>query len=114
MTAGVLQGSVLNRFLFNIALARITDYIPRSTAYGVSAAVFADEELLFMSGPTSSDYQVHESFQAAINSVYSFIRGMGLYTTKTEVLFALPSHTSCFAIPKLLLCRHQLLWKRRV
>ncbi|KAH7936755.1 hypothetical protein HPB49_003731 [Dermacentor silvarum] len=53
VSTGVPQGSVLSPFLFNLALARIGDYIPQLPEYEVRVAVYADDIALFASGPTA-------------------------------------------------------------
>nr|XP_037275875.1 uncharacterized protein LOC119168583 [Rhipicephalus microplus] len=116
VSAGGPQASVLSTFLFNVALARFIDHIPRGTAYEVRAAVYADDVAFFSSGPTLRGRQVRKGLQAAIDAVDGFITGIGcqLSAAKTEAMHVHPKRTGRFDVPKLVLRGHRLPWKRRV
>nr|XP_037289453.1 uncharacterized protein LOC119183021 [Rhipicephalus microplus] len=68
-TAGVPQGSILGPMLFNLALARIVDYIPRDLEYEVGIAIYADDIALFASGPTLRGLQVRQSLNRSLEAV---------------------------------------------
>ncbi|XP_075721852.1 uncharacterized protein LOC142765163 [Rhipicephalus microplus] len=116
VSASVPQGSVLSPFLFNAALARLIDHIPRNTGYEVRAAVYADDIALFFSSPTLRGQQVHEGLQAVIHAVDGFITGIGLHLSaaKTEAMHVHPKRTRCFVCPQFVLRGHRLPWKRNV
>ncbi|KAH7985635.1 hypothetical protein HPB49_026336 [Dermacentor silvarum] len=78
ISVGVPQGSVLSPFLFNLALARLPDFIPRTLPSDVRLAIYADDLALFAVGPTSSGTQVRRSIQGAINAIDSYLTGIGL------------------------------------
>nr|XP_050023956.1 uncharacterized protein LOC126518151 [Dermacentor andersoni] len=86
VTSGVPQGSVISPFLFNLALARLPDYIPKMTAHEVRVAIYADDIALFACGPTALGFQVRESLQSAINAVDEYLASIGLQlsASKTE------------------------------
>nr|XP_054924031.1 uncharacterized protein LOC129383464 [Dermacentor andersoni] len=88
VTSGVPQGSEISPFLFNFALARLPDYIPKMTAYEVRVAMYADDIALFACGPTDLGFQVRESLQSAINAVDEYLASIGLQlsASKTEAL----------------------------
>nr|XP_037287207.1 uncharacterized protein LOC119180166 [Rhipicephalus microplus] len=112
-----VTGELSGPRVVSAALARLIDHIPRGTAYGLRAAVYADEVVLFYSGPSLRGHQVCEGRQAAIDAVDGFITGIGLelYATKPEAMLVHPKHSGRFgAVPKLVLRGHRLLWKRRV
>ncbi|XP_072145536.1 uncharacterized protein [Dermacentor andersoni] len=75
VVTGVPQGSVLSPFLFNLALARIPDFIPQFPAHEVRVAVYADDIALFASGPTSVGYAVRACVQRALDVVDAYISG---------------------------------------
>ncbi|KAH7965275.1 hypothetical protein HPB49_005791 [Dermacentor silvarum] len=94
VSTGVPQGSVLSPFLFNLALARIGDYIPQLPEYEVRVAVYADDIALFASGPTARGSVVRGCVQSALDAVDEYVRGIGLTLSaaKTEAMLlrALP------------------------
>ncbi|XP_037577084.1 uncharacterized protein LOC119459352 [Dermacentor silvarum] len=116
VTTGVPQGSVLSPFLFNLALARIGDYIPQLPAYEVRFAVYADDIALFASGPTGRGYVVRECVQSALDAVDAYISGIGLTLSaaKTEALLVHPRYGGRLEIPCLSLRGAALPWRRRV
>ncbi|XP_075721848.1 uncharacterized protein LOC142765159 [Rhipicephalus microplus] len=116
VSTGVPQGSVLSPFLFNAALARLIDHIPRDTAYEVRAAVYADDIALFTCGPTLRGQQVRQGLQAAIDAVDGFVTGIGLQLSaaKTQAMRVHPEHTKCFVGAQFVLRGHRLPWKRKV
>nr|XP_050023980.1 uncharacterized protein LOC126518178 [Dermacentor andersoni] len=92
LTSGVPQGSVITPFLFNLALARLPDYIPKMTAHEVRVAIYADGIAPFACGPTGLGFQVRESLQSAINAVDEYLASIGLQlsASKTETLLVHP------------------------
>lgn len=85
MTSGVPQGSVISPFLFNLALARLPDYIPKMTAHEVRVAIYADDIALFACGPTALGFQVRESLQSAINAVDEYLASIGLQLSASKL-----------------------------
>ncbi|KAH7965092.1 hypothetical protein HPB49_003306 [Dermacentor silvarum] len=94
VSTGVPQGSVLSPFLFNLALARIGDYIPQLPEYEVRVAVYADDIALFASGPTARGSVVRGCVQSALDAVDEYVRGIGLTLSaaKTEAMLVHPRY----------------------
>ncbi|KAH7980927.1 hypothetical protein HPB49_020317 [Dermacentor silvarum] len=90
--SGVPQGSVLSYFLFNLALSRLPDFIPRTTSLAVRLAIYADDIAIFACGPTEVGYLVRASIQTAVDAVDKYLASIGLQlsTAKTEVLMVHP------------------------
>ncbi|XP_072145534.1 uncharacterized protein [Dermacentor andersoni] len=92
VVTGVPQGSVLSPFLFNLALARIPDYIPQFPAHEVRVAVYADDIALFAIGPTS----------------------IGYAAAKTKALIVHPRYEGQYSTPGFTLHGVLLPWEKRV
>ncbi|KAH7937243.1 hypothetical protein HPB49_009453 [Dermacentor silvarum] len=116
ISIGVPQGSVLSPFLFNLALARLSDFIPCTLPFDVRLAIYADDLALLAVGPTSSGKQVHQSVQGAINAVDSYLTGIGLNhsPSKTEALVVHPQLHGRYHIPRLSLRGVLFPWSARV
>ncbi|XP_070385219.1 uncharacterized protein [Dermacentor albipictus] len=116
VTSGVPQGSVISPFLFNLALARLPDYIPKITAHEVRVAIYADDIALFACGPTDPGYPVRESLQSAINAVDEHLASIGLQlsASKTEALLVHPRSRARFEVPPLMLRGSPLPWQGKV
>ncbi|XP_075556532.1 uncharacterized protein LOC142588579 [Dermacentor variabilis] len=117
VTAGVPQGSVLSPFLFNLALARLPDFIPKLTAFEVRVAIYADDIALFASGPTDYGCQVRQSLQSAINAVDEYLTSVGLQlsASKTEALMIHPRASRARSeVPTLSLRGSPLPWRKKV
>ncbi|XP_075534470.1 uncharacterized protein LOC142568352 [Dermacentor variabilis] len=113
---GVPQGSVLSPFLFNLALARIPDYIPQFPTHEVRIAVYADDIALFASGPTSVGYAVRACVQRALDGVDAYISGIGLTlsSAKTKALIVHPKYEGQYNTPRFTLKGVLLPWEKRV
>ncbi|KAH7964994.1 hypothetical protein HPB49_002759 [Dermacentor silvarum] len=116
ISVSVPQGSVLSPFLFNSALARLPDFIPRTLPSDVRLAIYADDLALISVGPTSSGRLVRQSIQGAINAIDSYLTGIGLNlsTTKTEALLVHPQFRGRYQVPRLNLRGVLIPWSRRV
>ncbi|XP_075556524.1 uncharacterized protein LOC142588571 [Dermacentor variabilis] len=113
---GVPQGSVLSPFLFNLALARIPDYIPQFPTHEVRIAMYADDIALFASGPTSVGYAVRACVQCALDGVDAYISGIGLTLSaaKTKALIVHPKYEGQYNTPRFTLKGVLLPWEKRV
>ena len=92
VTTGVPQGSVLSPFLFNLALAPLTECLPKQEAFTVRAVVYADDITLYVRGPTRCLARVRKCLQNALEAVAGFLDGIGLRISaaKTEALLVHP------------------------
>ncbi|KAH7979243.1 hypothetical protein HPB49_008809 [Dermacentor silvarum] len=95
--SGVPQHSVLSPFLFNLALSRLPDFIPRTTSHEVRSAICSDDIALFACGPIEVAYLVRASIQTAVHAVDEYLASIGLQlsTAKTEALMVHPLSHVC-------------------
>lgn len=116
VTAGVPQGSILSPFLFNLALAKLPDYIPCNTACEVHVAIYADDIALFACGPGRHRAALLESLQVAIDAVDAFLNGVGLAlaASKTEALLVHPRASTRRSTPRLSLRGLPIEWSTKV
>ncbi|XP_037560898.2 uncharacterized protein LOC119440022 [Dermacentor silvarum] len=116
VSTGVPQGSVLSPFLFNLALARIGDYIPQLPEYEVRVAVYADDIALFASGPTARGSVVRGCVQSALDAVDEYVRGIGLTLSaaKTEAMLVHPRYGAHRSAPCFSLRGESLPWRMKV
>ncbi|XP_049517215.1 uncharacterized protein LOC119441850 [Dermacentor silvarum] len=115
--SGVPQGSVLSPFLFNLALSRLPDFIPRTTSHEVRSAIYADDIAIFACGPTEVGYLVRASIQTAVDAVDEYFASIGLQlsTAKTEALMVHPRAARArFEVPPLTLRGRPLPWRKSV
>ncbi|KAH7964801.1 hypothetical protein HPB49_001458 [Dermacentor silvarum] len=105
VTCSVPQGSVLSPFLFNLALAPISECVLSSGNLLVRAAVYADDVALFVRGPPATMAQMRLQIQAAANAVGDFLRAIGLRLSaaKSEAIMVHPRtaarrHTACVVV----------------
>ncbi|KAH7985271.1 hypothetical protein HPB49_026520 [Dermacentor silvarum] len=82
--SAVPQGSVLSPFLFNLALSRLPDFIPRTTSHEVRSAIYADDVAIFACGPTEVGYLVRASIQTAVDAVDEYLASIGLQLPATR------------------------------
>ncbi|XP_037564632.1 uncharacterized protein LOC119444281 [Dermacentor silvarum] len=96
VTCGVPQGSVLSPFLFNLALAPISECVRNTGHLLVRAVVYADDVALFVRGPPSAMAEMRLHLQAAVDAVGKFLRAIGLClsATKSEELMVHPRATT--------------------
>lgn len=66
---GVLQGSVLRSFLFNLVLPPLHDYIPTGLRHSVEAVVYADDMTLWTPDPTAGCHTVKACIHEALGAV---------------------------------------------
>lgn len=92
VTCGVPQGSVLSPFLFNLALAPISECVPSSGHLPVRAVVYADDVALFIRGPPSEMTEMRVRLQEAVDAVGGFMRAIGLRLSaaKSEAIMVHP------------------------
>ncbi|KAH7945599.1 hypothetical protein HPB49_013244 [Dermacentor silvarum] len=105
VTCGVPQGSVLSPFLFNLALAPISECVLSSGHLPVRAVVYADDVALFVRGPPAAMARMRVQLQAAADAVGDFLRAIGLRLSaaKSEAIMVHPRaaarrHTGCVVV----------------
>ncbi|XP_037564592.1 uncharacterized protein LOC119444237 [Dermacentor silvarum] len=105
VTCGVPQGSVLSPFLFNLALAPISECVRSSGHLPVRTVVYADDVALFVRGPPATMAQMRLQLQAAADAVGDFLRAIGLRLSaaKSEAIMVYPRaaarrHTGCVVV----------------
>ncbi|KAH7979850.1 hypothetical protein HPB49_011583 [Dermacentor silvarum] len=101
----VPQGSVLSPFLFNLALAPISECVRSSGHLPVRTLVYADDVALFVRGPPATMAQMRLQLQAAADVVGDFLRAIGLRLSaaKSEAIMVHPRaaarrHTGCVVV----------------
>ncbi|KAH7978795.1 hypothetical protein HPB49_006771 [Dermacentor silvarum] len=78
------SGDVLSPFLFNLALAPISECVPSNGHLPVRAVVYADDVALFVRGPPSAMRQMRMQLQAAVDAVGDFLRAIGLHLSAAK------------------------------
>lgn len=89
VTQGVPQGSVLSPLLFNVALAELPQYLPQPGLLELHVAIYADDIVLWCSGPTSVGRTVRDTLQCGLDATSGYFSAVGLAIS--------PSKTSSIA-----------------
>ncbi|XP_037558009.1 uncharacterized protein LOC119435145 [Dermacentor silvarum] len=113
VTCGVPQGSVLSPFLFNLALAPISECVRNSGHLPVRAVIYADDVALFVRGPPSAMAEMRRNLQAAVDAVGQFLRAIGLRlsATKSEALMVHPRATARLHTGRIIIDGVSLPWR---
>ncbi|XP_077553330.1 uncharacterized protein LOC144168168 [Haemaphysalis longicornis] len=88
ISSGVLKGSGLSPFLFNLVLASLPDCIPAGLAFTVELAVYADDIAMWAHRPTKLLSKVKACLQGMLWPVADFLTspGLQLSESKTQAL----------------------------
>ncbi|KAM7281536.1 uncharacterized protein ISCGN_005804, partial [Ixodes scapularis] len=89
VTQGVPQGSVLSRFLFNLAMAALPfslKTLPKSPA-ALHIAIYADDAALWCVGPSRASKSIGSQLQRALDMIVKTTEDLGLTLSVTKTAF---------------------------
>ncbi|XP_037508119.1 uncharacterized protein LOC119383914 [Rhipicephalus sanguineus] len=115
VTAGVLQGSVLSPFLFNLLMAAPFT-LPVDKRFPTQCSLYADDVALWVRGPRRNFTAIRTSIQRSLNAVASFsvTIGLTLSPTKTEALLVHPRTAAVQRVKRLVLEGRLIPWNKEV
>ncbi|XP_037521857.1 uncharacterized protein LOC119399114 [Rhipicephalus sanguineus] len=116
ITTGVPQGSVLSPFLFNLAMAGLAAALPVHGKFPVRCSLYADDVALWVRGPRRSLTVIRNALQSALDSVVTFLHGIGLSVSpgKTEALLVHPLASARHRAGQLHIAGTAIPWSREV